>query len=80
MTKSKRKKPGRKPTYPWEEWFRRLSFTMVEGEDYHGQTHGMIQMVRNQATKRGLSVSVRSSSIKGVDRVVIHVNGPTVAK
>lgn len=74
--KVKRKRPGRKLTYPWETWFSRSSFVMTEGADYRGQTHGMIQMMRNQATKRGLSVSVRCTTLAGTDRVVVTVNGP----
>lgn len=49
-------KHGRR--YPWASWFSLKSFSLIRGEDYDCLPHGMAQMVRNVAARRGLRVSV----------------------
>lgn len=47
--------------YPWEAWFSRLSFRVVKGVHFDCTVHGMAQMIRNQAAKRGVRVSLKLS-------------------
>lgn len=44
--------------YPWDKWFNRSRFSLKKGQDFHCQVHGMVQQIRNQATKRNVRVSV----------------------
>ncbi len=56
--KHKPKRPGRKPTYPWDEWFSRKSFVLESYKHFHCSVEGMAQMVRSRAADRRLSVRV----------------------
>jgi len=35
--------------------------SIVKGKDYKCQTHGMMQQIRNEASKRGIGVSINIS-------------------
>ena len=45
--------------YPWDKWFRRASFKLVQGSDYYCAQHGMAQMVRNRGKAKGFAVSLK---------------------
>lgn len=55
-----------KALYPWDRWFKKLSsmpdgrMVLARNRDYHCQSHGMAQQVRNAASGRGLSVTVET--------------------
>lgn len=55
--------------YDWDELFKRGRFTLVRGKDYHCSTSSIIQIARNQASKRGLPLSIED----GGNRVAIEV-------
>ncbi len=44
--------------YPWDDWFARTKFLLVQGEDYNCGSATMVQQVRNQASRRGVGVDV----------------------
>ncbi len=44
--------------YNWEDWFSRAEVIIVYGVDYHCSQSTMVQTIRNEASKRGLRVSV----------------------
>lgn len=50
---------GHRRKYPWERWFNGGEFNLVRGRDYRCATHGMMAQVRNAASARGVSVSLR---------------------
>lgn len=53
----KGQKLGRR--YPWDDWLKRPSFTLVQGIDYLCMPHGMAQMIRCRAHEKGLKVSIK---------------------
>lgn len=65
MESDKKNGPGRPNSmggrYPWNRWFdcKEMEFTLVRGKDYRGRPDVMIQSVRGQASKRGLSVVIK---------------------
>lgn len=68
----KRRRPGRPPKYPWEEWFRRVyrrELTLIRGRDFTSMPHTMMQMARAAAVRRGLGIGVGL----GIDRIVIRL-------
>jgi hypothetical protein len=62
------------PGYRWEEWFSRPKFSLVRDKHFHCQPHSMAVMVRQQAAKHGIRVSVRILE----DVVVVKVLGAIV--
>lgn len=69
------KKFGRR--YPWDEWFSSDSFILIRGVDYDCLSHGMYAMIRNQASARGCSVSVRIVELDGTERISVWVRSRT---
>lgn len=61
-----------RPVYPWNRWFakNRRTFTAVFQEDYACSSAMMARSIRNEASKRGVSVSVWTYS--DCVEVVIH--------
>lgn len=55
MGEKKRKVAGE---YPWDKWFRKSRFTLVEGTDFTCAIHGMASQIRTKASKRKLRVSL----------------------
>lgn len=49
--------------YCWDEWFKQSVFTLYKGEraDFNVQIHGMIQMIRTNAKKRGFVAACTST-------------------
>lgn len=47
-----------KRKYKWREWFDQREFILTQGEHYHCSQSTMAQVVRNNASKRGLRVRV----------------------
>jgi hypothetical protein len=45
--------------YKWEEWFGRNFMLLVSGVHYNCSQSTMVQTIRNNASKRGLSVQIR---------------------
>ena len=45
--------------FPWDRWFQRKSFRLVQGQDFNCEVHGMASQIRNKASQRGLKVSLR---------------------
>lgn len=47
--------------YPWHRWFgaRRIQFTATQGSDFTCSIPSFVQMVRNEASKRGRSVNTQ---------------------
>jgi hypothetical protein len=75
--RSKVAKPhGRISLYPWGHWLggSRRRLVLVRGRDFpaYVQIHGMISMVRNAASRLGVSVSVRTNG----ERIDVTINGP----
>jgi hypothetical protein len=57
------RKKGTRPKYPrhrypWAEWFSKESLTLVKGEDFHCQTHGMITQLRSASFRYNVSLSL----------------------
>jgi hypothetical protein len=52
--------------YPWDKWFKARKVSIVKGKDYKCQTHGMMQQIRNEASKRciGVSISIDGNRIE----------------
>ena len=48
----------RRKTYPWNKWFEKSKFKLVQGKDYTCQTHGMIAQIRTAASSRKLYVTI----------------------
>lgn len=48
--------------YPWDDWFSRSKFRVVEGRDFKCMPHSMMVQIRNAASSRGKSVSVRATN------------------
>ena len=46
--------------YPWDKWFEKNRFVLIQGEDFLCQVHGMAVQVRQRAAERGLKVSVQT--------------------
>ena len=55
--------------YPWAEWFKKRSFTLKHGVDFHCLPHGMAMSARHAAKRANLSISVEI----GVDMITIRV-------
>lgn len=52
-------KRGPKPIYPWDRWFaRKTRVRIVRGVHYYCQPHTMMTMIRMQASRRKVHVSV----------------------
>ncbi len=45
--------------YPWDDWFAKSSVTLKKGIDFICAIHGMAAMIRNEASKRQVKVSLR---------------------
>ena len=56
---AKQKGPKRFGRHPWDEWFKRKRFTLKRGVDFSGMPHAMAVQVRDAATARDYSVSVK---------------------
>lgn len=56
--------------YPWERWFARRSFRVAKGVDYECRTYAMANSIRNNASQRGLKVSLR---VIGEEAIVVQV-------
>lgn len=71
------KKQSKIVRHPWERWFRKKKFTLVQGRDYDGMTHAMAVQVRIAAKRRCMSVSVTIAQNKAdqIDRLVVTVLG-----
>jgi hypothetical protein len=52
---------GTLPVYPWDHWFKRRRFNLVRGNHYNCQPHSMAVLVRINAARRGIKVSVKIS-------------------
>lgn len=66
MGKKKRKRPAKYrgsmtvTRYPWDSWFtERKSFLLTKGVDFFCMPHSMSVQIRNAATSRDLSASIR---------------------
>ncbi|MCK9568781.1 hypothetical protein M0R72_07565 [Candidatus Pacearchaeota archaeon] len=44
--------------YPWNAWFKKRRVLIKHKKDFDCQPHGMAQQIRNEACKRGISVSI----------------------
>jgi hypothetical protein len=55
MTEKKKKKTK----YPWDKWFAKSTFRLVQGKHFTCQMHGMAQQIRNVAAARGIPVSIQ---------------------
>lgn len=44
--------------YPWTAWFKTSHRLLLHGRDYVSSTSTMAQIIRNNASRRGISVSV----------------------
>lgn len=51
-----------RPVYPWNRWFakNRRRFTAWRSDDYTCSSAMMVRSIRNEASKRGVSVSVKT--------------------
>ena len=47
--------------YPWNEWFSKETFEVVQGEHFTCKIRGMVQQIRNNAAKLKRSVSILQS-------------------
>jgi hypothetical protein len=50
---------GQQIKYPWDKWFSKPSFKLVSGQDFTCMIHSMIVQIRNVASSRGESVSIK---------------------
>lgn len=50
----------KKRPYPWDKWFSKPKFVMIEGKDFTCQMHGAMQQVRNMAKEKGYKVSIHA--------------------
>lgn len=48
--------------YPWDQWFKKKRFQLTEGDDFKCMPHSMLIQIRNAATSRGMSVSIKVKS------------------
>lgn len=62
-----------KQIYDWDNWFGRRRFVLRYGRDYQCATYSMGQMVRNQAARRHVSISIKPSGETGL---VVDVHNP----
>ena len=46
--------------YPWDEWTSGKGFIIEKGKDFNGKPESMRYVLRAQATKRNLSVDIRT--------------------
>ena len=57
--------------YPWEEWFNKPHTVLRRGVHYHVSQSIMHQMIRNNASKRGIRVRLIDTD----DEIIINVVG-----
>ena len=57
--------------YPWEKWFSRWRFMLIENKHYQIQTYSMSQLVHREAKKRNLRVVLNTKTKDGVDRIYV---------
>lgn len=67
------KKHGRR--YPWDKWFARGRFTLKRDRDYKCLPHGMAQMIRNVAARRGVRVGLKLGEDGRIDVTVLRAGG-----
>jgi hypothetical protein len=72
-------------TYPWDDWFGRKTVTIMRGVHYRCSQSTMQQIIRNNASARGLSVRIQDGgttlTIKvtgGKNNAVPHTDPPAV--
>lgn len=51
----------RKTRYPWDKWLTQPQTILLRGRDYRCTTFGLAQQVRQQASRRGIRVSVHTT-------------------
>lgn len=62
----------------WEDRFRKGVFLLLRGRDYIGSQASIVQRIRNEATQRGLKVSIDAGSPSVVggeieEKIVVRV-------
>ncbi len=62
----------------WEELFARKRTSLKQGKDWTGSTSSFVQLIRNNASRRGVSVSIQEFPKTG--RVVVAVTAKTNGK
>lgn len=45
--------------YPWDKWFSRKTFTLIQGRDFDCQVQTMTVQIRNAAIRRGKVARLR---------------------
>ncbi len=60
--------------YPWKEWFGKHKFALIKGGDFDIECEVMDQTLRNQATRRGVPISIHRQG--DVLMVVLPGNAP----
>ena len=65
----------RNKRFPWDAWFKQGYWVAKRGVDFVGRADTFVQTVRNRASKRGLSVKIRTSDDMAIVfvRVVGHM-------
>jgi len=61
--------------YPWQKWFSRSRFRLVQGYHFGCQLHSMATQIRNAASRLGVSVSVKFNEGDGVLLVTVNSRG-----
>lgn len=89
MPKSKKREPPLPPgvfrgkywVYPWDEWFARDRFVLIQGRHYSIQTHGMISRIRCAAgtPPYRLKLRIRATS-QGIEVVKVGKLPPRITK
>lgn len=73
LTQFEPRKPGRKPSYPWDEWLDAVEggndFLVERGSDYLTTDKSMAYLIRYNARRRGITVRV----LKHDDGLVIRL-------
>lgn len=54
-------KRGRRPLYPWSQWFKRNEFELKRGEHFNCQLHSMMAQIREYASRSGISISISAN-------------------
>lgn len=62
--------------YAWEDWFARPRTVLVRGMHYECSQSAMVQMVRNNASARGVSVKITDDDVC----IILDVTGRTGGK
>lgn len=70
--------------YKWEEWFGRDRIVLIRGIHYHCSQSTMCQTIRNNASKKGVSVKLLDAGSEIVIEVrrrsaISHTNTSAVA-